>query len=78
MSSKLAGVNRYTSQRIYERLRRRVVEMAMENARLFTGEVEIDESYFGPRRVRRRRGRGAGGKTSVLGPKVAKGDFSAK
>jgi len=52
--------------------------MAMEEARPFTGEVEIDESYFGPRRVRRRRGRGAGGKTPVLGPKVAKGDFSAK
>jgi hypothetical protein len=28
-SSKLAGVNRQASQRIYERLRRRVVEMAM-------------------------------------------------
>ena len=37
----------------------------MEEARPFTGEVEIDESYFGPRRVRGRRGRGAGGKTPV-------------
>ena len=52
--------------------------MAMEDARPFTGEVEIDKSYFGPPRVRRRRRRGAGGKTPVLGPKVAKGDFSAK
>ena len=34
-----------------------------EDARPFTGEVEIDESYFG---VRRRCGRGAGGKTPVL------------
>ena len=42
-----------------------MVEMA-EEARPFTGEVEIDESYFGPRRVRRRCGRGAGGKTPVL------------
>ena len=32
----------------------------MEEARLFTGEVEIDESYFGPRRVRGRRRREAG------------------
>jgi transposase len=54
------------------------MEMAMEEARPFSGEVEIDESYFGPRRMRRRRGRGAGGKTPVLGPKVAKGDFSAQ
>src|SRR5450759_792241 len=66
-ASKLAVVNRKTSQRIYEVLRRRVVELALEEARPFTGEVEIDESYFGPRRVRGRRGRGAGGKTPVIG-----------
>ena len=31
------------------------------------GEVEVDESYFGARRVRGKRGRGAGGKTPVIG-----------
>jgi transposase-like protein len=31
------------------------------------GIVEIDESYFGPRRVRGRRGRGAGRKIPVIG-----------
>jgi transposase-like protein len=31
------------------------------------GEVEIDESYFGPRRVRGKRGRGAGNKVPVFG-----------
>src|SRR5450432_3080570 len=51
-ASKLAVVNRKTSQRIDELLRRRVVELAREEARPLTGEVEIDESYFGPRRVR--------------------------
>ena len=66
-ASKLAVVNRKTSQRIYELLRRRVVELAREEARPFTGEVEIDESYFGPRRVRGRRGRGAGAQTPVIG-----------
>src|SRR5450432_2597280 len=66
-ASKLAVVNRKTSQRIYELLRRRVVELAREEARPFTGEVEIDESYFGPRRVRGKRGRGAGGKIPVIG-----------
>lgn len=45
----------------------RVVEMAIEEAKPFTGEVEIDESYFGPRRLRGWRGRGAGGKTPVIG-----------
>ena len=36
-------------------------------ARPFAGEVEIDESSFGARRVRGKRGRGAGGKTPVAG-----------
>lgn len=31
------------------------------------GTVEVDESYFGPRRVRGKRGRGAGRKTIVFG-----------
>ena len=31
------------------------------------GELEADESYFGPRRVRGKRGRGAGNKTIVFG-----------
>lgn len=33
----------------------------------FTGEVEVDESYFGAKRVRGKRGRGAQGKTIVFG-----------
>ena len=33
----------------------------------FSGEVEVDESYFGARRVRGKRGRGARGKTPVVG-----------
>ncbi len=33
----------------------------------FAGEVEVDESYFGPQRVRGRRGCGAGNKTPVFG-----------
>jgi transposase len=33
----------------------------------FSGEVELDESYFGARRVRGKRGRGARGKTIVFG-----------
>ena len=66
-ASGLTLINRKTSQRIYTLLRKRVVEIAMEEAKPFTGEVEIDESYFGPRRARGRRGRGAGGKTPVIG-----------
>ena len=32
-----------------------------------SGVVEVDESYFGPRRVRGKPGRGVGGKTIVFG-----------
>ena len=51
---------------IYLRLRHRLAE---ECARVspFTGQLEADESYFGPRRVRGRRGRGASGKTIMFG-----------
>jgi transposase-like protein len=31
------------------------------------GQIEVDESYFGARRVRGKRGRGARGKTIVFG-----------
>ena len=32
----------------------------------FSGEIEIDESYFGSKRVRGKRGRGATNKTPVF------------
>ena len=63
----LAGMRRQTVQRIYSLLRERIAKLALEEVRPFAGEIEVDESYFGSRRVRGRRGRGAGGKTPVLG-----------
>ena len=66
-ASVLLGLNRNTVQHYYDLLRLRILELAVEEARPFTGEVEVDESYFGPRRVRGKRGRGAGGKTPVIG-----------
>ena len=38
-----------------------------EKESLFYGEVEVDESFFGARRVKGKRGRGAYGKTIVFG-----------
>ena len=63
----LAGLSVQSTQRLYTGLRRRILALANEEARPFAGEVEIDESYFGARRVRGKRGRGAGGKTPVIG-----------
>ena len=64
--SKITGVNRNTVNRYLRLIRERIAEDC-ERQSPFGGEVEVDESYFGPRRVRGKRGRGAGGKTIVFG-----------
>jgi transposase-like protein len=61
------ALNRNTAQRVYTLLRERVIILALMELRPFAGEIEVDESYFGPQRVRGKRGRGAAGKTPVLG-----------
>lgn len=38
-----------------------------EESSPFSGQIEVDESYFGARRVKGKRGRGASGKTIVFG-----------
>jgi transposase len=64
---KLCGLNYRTVHRLFELLRQRVVAIAVKESPALGGEVEIDESYFGARRVRGKRGRGAGGKIPVIG-----------
>ncbi len=49
----LVGLSVQTTQRLYDRLGLRILEMAVDEARPFAGEVDIDESYFGARRVAR-------------------------
>lgn len=62
----LTGLNRNTVNRLLACLRQRMAE-ACELDSPFTGTVEVDESYFGPRRVKGKAGRGAGKKTPVFG-----------
>ena len=62
----LTALNRNTVNR-YLRLIRQGVAAYCERESPFGGEVELDESYFGARRVRGKRGRGARGKTIVFG-----------
>lgn len=64
--AKLTHLNRNTVNRLARMTRQRMAEDC-ERQSPFGGEVEVDESYFGPRRVRGKRGRGAGGKTIVFG-----------
>lgn len=51
---------------IYIKIRHRLAEVCEDNS-AFSGQIEVDESYFGPKRVRGKRGRGAGNKTIVFG-----------
>ena len=65
-AARLTGLSRVSTTALYQRLRRYLVSLRQVPVEL-QGTVEIDESYFGPRRVRGKRGRGAGGKTIVFG-----------
>lgn len=65
-TAEISGISRRSIQKYFEKLRNRIVEW-VSNEKPFSGEVEVDESYFGPRRIRGKRGRGAGQKVLVLG-----------
>jgi transposase len=64
--AQLIGIRRKAVTVIFLKIRQRIAEEC-ERASPFSGEVEIDESYFGAHRVRGKRGRGASGKTPVFG-----------
>lgn len=55
--AELSGVNRNTVNRYVTALRERIAHYCEAESPV-QGEVEVDESYFGPRRVRGVRGRG--------------------
>ena len=63
----ICGVNRNTVGRYYGLLRRAILSESIREARQEIGEYELGESYFGARRVRGKRGRGAAGKTPAFG-----------
>jgi transposase-like protein len=63
----LLGHNRKTTDRYFNLFRERILEHQHRALEPFAGEVELDESYFGARRVRGKRGRGAAGKPPVFG-----------
>ena len=63
----ICGMNRNTANRYYGLLRRAILSESIREARREIGEYELDESYFGARRVCGKRGRRAAGKTPVFG-----------
>lgn len=64
--AELTGINRNTVNR-YLKIIRTMIAQYCEEQSPFSGVVEVDESYFGSRHVKGKRGRGALGKTIVFG-----------
>lgn len=64
--SNLTKISEATLCKIFREIRT-LMSKECENISKFSGEIEIDESYFGAKRVRGKRGRGASGKQPVFG-----------
>ena len=63
----LTNLTRKSVNQIYLKIRNRVAEQCERASPFSSCQIEVDESYFGARRVRGKRGRGASGKTIVFG-----------
>jgi transposase len=65
--SNITNLSRPAINRIFLNIRMQIASYCEYSSVFETGEIEIDESYFGARRVKGIRGRGAKGKTIVFG-----------
>jgi len=75
-AAELIEVNRNTVNKYYH-LFREIIAKNVENEAMVSGEIEVDESYFGGRR-KGKRGRGASGKIPVFGLLKRKGKVYTK
>jgi len=67
-TAKLTNLNLKTVDRYFNYFRKLIFEYQLRrDKQKLGGEIEIDESYFGARRIRGKRGRGAKGKIPVVG-----------
>jgi transposase len=64
---KLVKVKRKTLNNYSNDLRETILKETLKETPRDDGEFELDESYFGAKRVRGKRGQGAAGKTPVFG-----------
>ena len=62
----LSNVSRVSINKLLFKIRCRLAHLC-EQTSPFSGEIEVDASYFGVHRGRGKRGRGASGKTIVFG-----------
>jgi len=65
-TSQIVNISHTTCKKIFQKLRVYIYKNLLIN-NMDDGEFELDESYFGAKRVRGKRGRGAAGKTPVFG-----------
>ena len=65
--SKLTCISRFNINKLIQKIRHRVYLLATSENPLLKADIEADESYFGAKRVRGLRGRGAKGKIKVFG-----------
>ena len=65
-TANILGINRRTINRYFNIFREKILLYSVAQGKE-SGEFELDESYFGAKRVRGKRGRGAAGKTPVFG-----------
>ncbi len=66
-TTEFTGLTRKSVTMIFLKIRHRIAEECERASPFSSCEVKVDESYFGARRVRGKRGRGASGKTIVFG-----------
>src|SRR5438270_6149016 len=66
-AAQLTRLSRRSMTTIFLKIRERISEECERASPFSSCEVEVDESYFGARRLRGKRGRGASGKTIVFG-----------
>ena len=71
--AKLTQLNINTINHILKKVRQKIAKFCEKESVFEQGEIEMDESYFGARRIRGLRGRGAKGKTIVFGLKKRDG-----
>ena len=65
-TAKLTGISRRLVTHIYGLFRDKIRQWVWQETP-FTGTIEVDESYFGPRRIPDKRGLGIASKTMVFG-----------
>lgn len=61
----LAGIHRNTAVRFFHKLREKIALQQQNRIEQFCGKIELDESYFGGHR-KRKKARGAAGKVAVF------------